>query len=195
MTDLISGPLRLGERNGIPNDIAFLRALYPRGGWRADANYGQLADFWLHVHTSLRHEGSEVARVVDAFRDRQIDADQLQSAFVPRLNGFLQHLDQHHRIEDAAYFPKFRQLDERLIIGFDLLEADHELIHQRLVTTVEHARGLLAVLASPADEARRAADHYAAVADDLLGLLRNHLDDEEELVIPAMLKHGERALA
>lgn len=67
--------LRLGDRTGLPDDIAFLRAGYPRGDWRVHANFGQLADFWLQVHTSLRHEGSEVSRVVDAFRNRQLGAD------------------------------------------------------------------------------------------------------------------------
>jgi hemerythrin-like domain-containing protein len=186
--------LRLGQRTGVSDDIAFLRAHYPREDWRAHANFGQLADFWLHVHATLRQEGSEVARIVDAFRGRRIDRVQLQSAFVPQLNGFLQHLDQHHRIEDVAYFPKFRQLDERLVVGFDLLEADHDLIHQRLVATVEHARGLLSALSTNGDGARRAADIYAGEAQDLLDLLRRHLADEEDLVIPAMLKHGERPL-
>ena len=186
--------LRLGDRRGLSDDIAFLRTHYPRSGWRSHANFGQLANFWLHVHASLRDEGSEVSRIVDAFRDRQIDGNELQRAFVPRLNGFLQHLDQHHRIEDDAYFPKFRQLDERLVVGFDLLEADHELIHQQLVATVEHARGLLNALLTPGEGERQAADAYAVQAQHLLALLLRHLADEEELVIPAMLKHGERLL-
>jgi hemerythrin-like domain-containing protein len=184
--------LRLGDRTGLPDDIAFLRADYPRGDWRVHTNFGQLADFWLQVHTSLRHEGSEVSRVVDAFRNRQLGADEFQRAFVPRLNGFLQHLDQHHRIEDDAYFPKFRKLDERLVIGFDLLETDHELIHDRLIATVEHARQMIDMLSSPATY--RAADAYAIAAEILLDLLLKHLADEEELVIPTMLKHGERPL-
>ena len=191
MTEPPRSPLRLGERDGLSSDIAFLRADYPSDGWRMHSNFGQLSRFWLHVHASLRHEGSEVSHIVDAFRDRQIDARQLRSTFVPRLNGFLQHLDQHHKIEDSVYFPKFRQLDQRLVVGFDLLEADHELIHQHLVTTVEHAHGLLSALAIPGDGAYRAADTYANEAKTLLDLLLQHLADEEDLVIPAMLKHGE----
>lgn len=186
--------LRLGERNGLPDDVAVLRAQYPRGGWRGHANFNQLAQFWLRIHAGLRHEGSEVARVLNLFRAQDIDADQFQRAFIPQLNGFLQHLDQHHRIEDEAYFPKFRQLDTRFVLGFDLLEADHELIHQRLVTTVDHARKLLNALSFPAEMVQRAADAYAAEAEMLLGLLLRHLADEEDLVIPAMLKHGERSL-
>lgn len=191
-----AGPasLALGVRQGLADDVAVLRPLYPASNWREHANFGDLANFWLHVHASLRSEGSEVVRVVDAFRGKQIDHPQFQQAFVPRLNAFLQHLDHHHRIEDHAYFPKFRQLDQRLIVGFDLLEADHEMIHQSLEATVEHARALLAALAQRNGGERQAADIFADRIELLLKLLQQHLADEEDLVIPALLEHGEQAL-
>ncbi|TKD51618.1 hemerythrin domain-containing protein [Sphingomonas baiyangensis] len=184
----------LGERVGVSDDIAVLRRQYPRDGWRTHASFGQLADFWLGVHAALRHEGDEVSRVVDAFRERRIDAAAFRRAFVPRLNGFLQHLDQHHRIEDHAYFPKFRQLDPKLVAGFDLLEADHALIQERLVATVDHARKLLEATAAPGVDCRGAVDGYVGAAGTLIDLLQRHLDDEEDLVIPALLHHGERPL-
>lgn len=185
--------LMLGARRGLPDEIALLRAAFPKDAWRGHANFGQLADFWLHVHASLRHEGAEVLRIVDAFRDRRIDAPRFQQGFVAGLNAFLQHLDQHHRIEDHAYFPKFRQLDPRLVAGFDLLEADHALIHDGLVTTVDRARALLQAL--PGGDAARAVDGYAGQMRGFVDLLLAHLADEEDLVIPAILHHGERALA
>jgi hemerythrin-like domain-containing protein len=185
---------RLGNRAGLPDELAFLRGDFPRETWRAHTNFGQLAAFWLHIHATLRSEGNEVLRVVDAFRAREIDGQAFQRAFVPRLNGFLQHLDQHHRIEDHAYFPTFRQLDERMVVGFDLLEADHALIHERLVETVERAKGLLNALATGTEAQSRAAESFASEAKGLVRLLEQHLSDEEELVIPAMLKHGERPL-
>lgn len=185
---------RLGDRQGLPDDIAVLRAHFPRADWRGHANFGDLAAFWLQVHASLRHEGGEVSRIVDAFRQRRIADDLFQHRFVTGLNGFLGHLDQHHRIEDDAYFPKFRQLDDRLVIGFDLLESDHQLIHQRLIAMVEQARGLLTALSTAGDDGRRAADDFAVAAAQFVTLLEQHLADEEELVIPALLKHGERPL-
>ncbi|MBN2973023.1 hemerythrin domain-containing protein [Roseomonas aeriglobus] len=184
--------LALGARNGLPADIALLRAAFPKDAWRGHANFGQLADFWLHVHASLRQEGANVSRIVDAFRARKIDAARFQQGFVSGLNHFLQHLDQHHRIEDHAYFPKFRQLDARLVIGFDLLEHDHVLIHEGLVATVERARALIQALPGP--DAARAVDGYAVQMQAFVDLLLAHLADEEDLVIPAILQHGERAL-
>lgn len=184
--------LILGRRRGLPDHVAPLRSAFPKPGWRTHANFGALADFWLHVHASLRQEGAAVCRTVDAFRGRTLDAAGFQQSFASGLNRFLQHLDQHHRIEDHAYFPKFRQLDPRLVAGFDLLEADHALIHQHLVATVTQARALLQALAGP--DAPRAADGYAMQIGAFVDLLLAHLADEEDLVIPAILQHGERAL-
>lgn len=189
-----SNSLVLGARKGLADDLAYLRPLYPTSDWRSHANFGELANFWLHVHSSLRSEGSEFVRIVNAYRGQEIDRMQLQQAFVPQLNSFLQHLDHHHRIEDNVYFPKFRLLDGRLIAGFDLLEADHELIHQSLVQTVAHARELLAALSQTAGGERQAADTFAGRIEHLLKLLQQHLGDEEELVVPALLEHGEQAL-
>lgn len=100
MDEVGPGSLALGVRNSLSDDLAYLRSQYPAANWRLHSNFGELANFWLHVHSSLRSEGAEVVGIVDAFRDKSIDRLNLQQAFVPRLNTFLQHLDQHHRIED-----------------------------------------------------------------------------------------------
>ncbi len=75
--------------------------------------------------------------------------------------------------------------------AFDLLEADHRLIHDRLATTVASARTLLA--ADPAAWSAAREGHAADLAE-LARLLDRHLANEEEIVIPALLAHGERAL-
>jgi hypothetical protein len=79
--------------------------------------------------------------------------------------------------------------------GFDILEHDHGLIYLQLLASVGSARELLAALPQGGDEQRRAIDGYAAASGGLLELLVRHLADEEDLVIPAILEHGERSLA
>lgn len=187
--------LHLADRNGLSDEIAYLRAVHPKPHWQAHANYGQLADFWLHVHSSLRAHGGQLQQLTHDFRDGRHGAADFQRAFVPGINQFLQHLNAHHQIEDGAYFPKFRALDPRMVAGFDLLEADHHVIHAAIDATVDSARGMLTAFAQDADAQRRATDAYAAASDTLLNLLLRHLADEEDLVIPAMLEHGERSLA
>lgn len=186
--------LSLPTRPGLSADIAFLRAAYPQPTWRAHGNFGELAAFWLQVHDGLRQQGEALRHVTTAFREGTSDADGFSRQFVPQFNHFLQHLTGHHQIEDAAYFPRFRALDRRMVAGFDLLEHDHQLIHEALLGSVDSARALLAALPGAIDARRRAADLHAETTDRLHTLLARHLADEEELVIPAMLEHGERSV-
>lgn len=186
--------LHLPVRIGIPDAVAYLRGAHPKAGWRGHANYGELADFWLQVHDSLRAHGGELSRATRAFADSPSSPADFQRVFAPRFNQFIQHLHAHHHIEDSAYFPKFRALDGRMAAGFELLESDHVIIHETLLASVESARALLATLARNQDALRFAAERHAADSERLLALLLRHLADEEDLVIPAMLEHGERSL-
>lgn len=193
--DVIPATLLLPVRTGLPDAIAFLRDAHPKPRWQHHANYGALAAFWLQVHDTLRAHGRQLQQATRDLQDGRRDAADFQRFFVPALNGFLQHLDGHHRIEDVAYFPRFRMLDRRMAAGFDLLENDHALIHEALLASADGARQLLAVLDRSQDARRRAADVYAARSGHLLALLLRHLEDEEDLVIPAMLEHGERRVS
>ncbi|CAN5455604.1 hemerythrin domain-containing protein [soil metagenome] len=194
MTTPTPADLLLSHRAGLSSDIAYLRSAYPPPTWRAHDNFGALAAFWLQVHDSLREQAGALRQMVSAFGANRSDAAAFQRLFVPRLNQFLQHLNGHHQIEDAAYFPKFRALDPRMATGFALLESDHAIIHDALTGSIETARALLVALAGDDDARRRTFDAHADAADRLRALLQRHLSDEEDLVIPAMLEHGERSI-
>lgn len=186
--------LLLPNRRRLPAEVAYLRDKHPAPQWRTHGNYGELAAFWLQVHQSLREQGRALQQATLDFREGRRDATQFQQYFMPRLGHYLQHLEGHHHIEDAHYFPRFRSLDRRMIYGFDLLENDHEIIHDTLLASAGSARAFMQDLARGHDAARHGADAYADTADRLLALLEQHLGDEEELVIPAVLEHSERPL-
>jgi hemerythrin-like domain-containing protein len=182
----------LESRNGLPDALAYLRGSYPRGDWRAHSNFGDLSNFWLQIHDHLREQGGALDQATTDFREGRVDADRYRQVFVPNLNRFLGHLNAHHQIEDYQYFPKFRALDPRMVAGFDLLERDHRHIHEALLASAESANGFLQAFETGEDAARPAADAYAVAAERLLTMLRRHLADEEDLIVPAMLHHGER---
>ncbi|MDA3919781.1 MAG: hemerythrin domain-containing protein [Salinisphaera sp.] len=186
--------LLLPNRLALPAEIAYLRDKYPMPQWRAHANYGELAAFWLQIHDALREQGRVLQQATLDFREGRSDATRFQRYFMPRLGQYLQHLEGHHHIEDAHYFPRFRGLDPRMVYGFDLLENDHEIIHDALLGTADSARTFRQDLARGHNAARHSADTYADTADRLLALLEQHLGDEEELVIPGVLEHSERPL-
>lgn len=185
----------LESRDGLPDALAWLRPSYPRDGWRAHSNFGELSNFWFQVHDHLREHGAALDKATSDFREGRLDAGRYRQFFVPNLNRFLGHLNGHHQIEDQHYFPKFRALDQRMVAGFELLEQDHQHIHEALLASAESANRFLQSFAAGDDAVRRAADAYATMSERLLAMLRRHLADEEDLVMPAMLHFGERQVS
>lgn len=169
----------LGRRQGWPAELLFLRDRHPRAGWNG-ARLGDLAEFWLAKHASLRALGARIAAAGTDWREGRLDIDAFHAGFAPPLQRFLGDLDGHHHVEDSHYFPIFRQAESRLARGFDVLENDHGLIHARITATVEAAR---AFLAAPGPDSGAA---YVAACAPLIGSLDAHLTDEEDLVIPLL---------
>ena len=190
MTEHDRSALRIENRRGLPADIAYLLARYPRSGWPLDGGFQGIASAWLEHHDWFRDLGGILQQATAAYRATDEDPAAFRAFFAPRLRWFLQRLEGHHGIEDEAAFPVFRGLDRRLVIGMDLLEEDHGTIHHLLVASADSGAALVGALSSGRDAARTAADAYAADADRLLDYLMRHLHDEEDLVIPTILDQG-----
>jgi iron-sulfur cluster repair protein YtfE (RIC family) len=186
--------MTLHDRPALPPGIAYLRETHPAPTWQSHANFGELASFWLDVHTGLRDHGASLMKATDAMRAGALHDPTFQRSFIPSFNNFLQHINGHHQIEDRAYFPKFRALDPRMAAGIDLLESDHARIHAAVIGAVNSARELFSSPSEQIDGASSALDAHAGSFTQLVRLLDRHLADEEEIVIPAMLEHGERSL-
>jgi len=186
--------LDLDTRSGWPADLRYLIECYPREIWEEHVNLGELARFWLQIHEGFRSLGEDLkARTAD-FREGVTKPKEFRNGFAPRLQTMLTHLHGHHQIEDFHFFPLFARVEPRLATGFDVLERDHEAIHEAVALTVDHARGLLAASDIDADALRRAADAYAGSHEALLKRLDRHLLDEEDLIIPIILDRGEGPL-
>lgn len=179
------------RRGRLPADIAYLVAKYPRETWPRHDNFEGMARGWVDRHNMFRELGGMLKTATAQFREGELSPEAFQRFFAPRLDMFLGHLEGHHHIEDSAYFPLFRAKDKRLIVGFDLLENDHEVIHAQLLASAESANALMAALHEEGDTRRFAADGYADSADRLLGWLLRHLEDEEDLIVPTILEHTE----
>ncbi|MFN3353971.1 MAG: hemerythrin domain-containing protein [Brevundimonas sp.] len=185
----MSDPLKLGVRTGLPETMRFLLPARPRDTW-GQADLHPTARFWLQMHDGFRAQQAEMGRLTGAVRAGAADAAATHPRLIGLLGGFLQHLDHHHKIESGHYFPQFRAMEPRVAEGLALLDADHDVVHERLETL--HGEGLAyhqAVLArSP--EARDALLRFADALDAATPLLDRHLDDEEEIVIPLIATRG-----
>ena len=184
----------LETREGLPDDLRFLVEQYPRGEWQAHSNIHGMAGFWLQRHDMFREMGVLLTGGIADYREGRSDARQFASFFAPRLNFFLGHLDGHHNIEDHHYFPIFARVESRLKRGFDILDSDHHLIHDALERNAGTANEFLRALDENEDRQRFAADGYASENERLVAMLKRHLDDEEDLIIPLILDRGDRDL-
>jgi iron-sulfur cluster repair protein YtfE (RIC family) len=189
----MTADLALDSRAGWPPDLRLLADRYPRQVWIGHANLGQMARFWLQRHDMFREIGTALTQASAAFREGTARPQDFRAWFPPRLQFFLEQLHAHHQVEDLHFFPAFQAAEARLARGFDVLEADHRVIHEAINGAVATANAFIAAPAE-ADALRRSGDQYAAAGDALLAKLTRHLRDEEDLIIPLILDRGEAAL-
>jgi hemerythrin-like domain-containing protein len=197
MADIVKtapADLALDSRAGWPADLRLLVDRYPRETWERHENLGAMGRFWLQRHDMFREIGDALADATTAFREGTASAADFRAWFPPRLQFFLQQLNSHHQVEDLHYFPVFQAAEARLAHGFTVLETDHEVIHARIVATVESANAFLRAAVNDPDPLRAAGDRYVETSSGLLRLLRRHLGDEEDLIIPLILDRGEASL-
>jgi hemerythrin-like domain-containing protein len=194
MSDDLIPSLALDTRSGWPDDLRLLADRFPRETWETHANLGAMARFWLQRHDMFRDIASALADATDAFREGRASAADFRAFFPSRLQFFLQQLNAHHQIEDLHYFPLFQAAEARLAKGFDVLEADHGAIHHSIDGAVETANAFLRTPVNDTDALRTSGDAYSAASGTLIRQLRQHLADEEDLIVPLILDRGEDAL-
>ena len=185
--------LALETRPGLPDALRVLLRDYPREAWEADPNFHGLVSFWLGMHLHFRDALGLMRRDAEALLDRRLDPQ----AWAPRLartgGGFVQHLHGHHGIEDDHYFPLLSARDARLARGFELLDADHQALDAHLDAFLREANAALLALKDE-DKLRTEA---GLLREGLLRLdrfLDRHLTDEEELIVPVILRDGPAAV-
>lgn len=184
----------LAGSHGWPPELAFLLERHPRSGW--PVRHSASVEFWLGVHERLRRDCSGLRASGDEYRGKRLSVSQLAVVAAPRLRGLIAAMHGHHQVEDFQYFPAFRRTEPRLARGFELLEREH----LDLRTDVDAALAALAELRLATERASGgaaggtlslAAQRYVDTAERLCERLVGHLGDEEDLVVPLLLEHGD----
>jgi hemerythrin-like domain-containing protein len=183
--------LSLEARAGLPPALRVLLSEWPREGWAASRHFHPLASMWLDRHLGFRRMLGLMRTDAEALLDRRIDP----AAWAPRLSRlgshFVSDLHGHHGIEDDHYFPLLAARDARLLDGFALLDRDHQALDGHLAAFVTEANAALG--ADGAD----LIDAGGRLHGNLLRLetfLDRHLTDEEELIVPVILRDGPDAV-
>ncbi len=165
-------------------DLLALREQHPRESWPALPR-GSLPSVWLSMHDSLRDGQAMLERLATHWQLKMIDDATFRDRALPMLRQHLGHLHGHHRLEDTHYFPQFRSIQPHLVKGFDLLERDHAHLNAAIDVLEDLTRRLASLdLENPETRAhiQRMADALHRIGPDL----RQHLLDEEDLVIPLL---------
>lgn len=186
--------LALGARSGLPDALRVLLAEYPRELWEEDAGFSQLIRFWLDRHLMFRRIMEALRSGTQAALDRSLEP-QVFARQLSRYGGMLvSELHMHHVIEDTQYFPLMKTLDARISQGFDILDRDHHLIDARLQDFSLKANDVLQGMQSGESHAMARLGPLGDELSALNGFLDRHLIDEEELIVPVLLKYQPEGL-
>ena len=177
--------IALESRAGLPDALRVLLEDYPREAWEADPNFSGLIRFWLDRHLMFRRLvatmiGETEQRLDGAMEDRLFGAhlSRYGSMLVGELHG-------HHSIEDTHFFPIMKPLDQRVSTGFDILDRDHHEIHDSLSAFADTGNAALRAIAE---------GDFLKDLRRVERFLDRHLVDEEELVVPVLLKYAPAGL-
>lgn len=186
--------LALEARDRLPEALTALLKAHPRASWENDPGFAGLVQFWLERHAMFRKLSDLLVQEARATEAGGMDP----AEFAPRLSRFggmfLQELHGHHMIEDHHYFPVLARLEPQLERGFTLLDADHHALDPWLAQLAERANALI----DTAGKGGAVAEPAGRLADDLAAftpLLERHLTDEEDLIVPVLLRHRGAGLA
>ena len=193
MNDVITPELSLAQRQALPDALHVLLREYPRDSWQTDPGFNDLIAFWLDRHLMFRRLMAEMRKGTEALLDRKLDADRF-GAMVSRYGGmFVQQLHGHHTIEDQHYFPMLVQKDARIEKGFAILDKDHHDLDEYLSSFVTRANEVIGLRADR-DKLQTAAGRFQDELSQLETLLDRHLIDEEDLIVPVILRYGAQEL-
>jgi iron-sulfur cluster repair protein YtfE (RIC family) len=186
----MTSDLALLDRRQLPEALRVLLNEFPRDAWADHPNYSELIAFWLDRHMMFRRLMEALLDDAGSALDRAIDPDGYRRRLAHLGGMLINELHGHHQIEDKHYFPSMAALDQRVRAGFDLLDRDHQDLDGLLDGLTRGANAVLQVKPTDATAFR---DAVAGFRRELLAfdpLLNRHLVDEEELVVPVLLKYA-----
>lgn len=179
----------LNDRDGLPEALRVLLSDYPREAWEADPGFAGLVQFWLERHGMFRKLNALLSDDAAAAMDGRMGTEDYRGRLSHFGGMLLGQLHDHHHIEDAHYFPQLTRLDARLEQGFALLDSDHHALDGLMRDFADAANAVLAPGQPDAALMARIA-RFRETGLRFARLVERHLDDEEDLIVPLLLKHG-----
>lgn len=180
--------VKLDVRTGLPDALQILLQEFPRDAWQGHDQFHGLISFWLERHIMFRQILDKMLAMTLQSQQGDIEQNLYSSQLSRYARFFVEQLHGHHHIEDEHYFPALAKLDQRLQRGFSILDSDHHELDGQLHKFTDAAN----LLIKPASSEDFLSD-AGRLQDILYGFekfLNRHLVDEEELIVPIILKYG-----
>ncbi len=174
--------LALETRDRLPDGLRVLLETHPRAEWESHGNFAGLVQFWLERHMMFRKLTALLREDAERAMDQALDPNIQQSRLARYGSMLVNELHAHHQIEDHQYFPVLVGLEPALVSGFTLLDQDHQAMDGLLDRFMQSANAVL-----------KGQGTLGPFREELLSfdaLLDRHLEDEEDLIVPVLLKHG-----
>lgn len=185
--------LALEKRVGLPEALRVLLKDYPRDRWSNDPNFNGLTRFWMERHAMFRVLLDRIILASEAIATPDSapgagpnqNRDSIRVEVARYGNMLIGELHGHHRIEDLHYFPVLAKREPAIARGFEILDRDHHALAESLNTLAETLNALLAE--APLSDGAQKIERIMAFRAQL----ERHLEDEEDLVVPVILRHGD----
>ncbi len=180
-TDIRQAPLS--------SDMQVLLRDYPRDTWPENPNFARSIQNWMGAHQGFR----QLAHLCVAETQRFIDRENEETDYADRLGYFgnmlVRNLHGHHHWEDHSFFPELSEADARFDPGIEVLESDHETLDATLDTFTRASNRVIKLIHLDPKQARDEIAKVENAASTIDALLKRHLADEEDLVVPIILHH------
>jgi iron-sulfur cluster repair protein YtfE (RIC family) len=183
MTDLT-----LPNRTGLPDALRALLDDIPRDAWESHPRFEGLVRFWLERHMMFRQLLDLMGQEAESVLDKGGDPRRFVQATSHYGRIFVGQMHEHHHIEDEHYFPILRGLDTRIAPGFDILDRDHLALDGHLARFVSDSNAVIRALESRDPSGANA--RFRDGLNDLHRMIERHLTDEEDLIVPVILRYG-----
>lgn len=184
--------LDLETRNALPDALRILMEEFPRNSWESNERFDGLISFWLDKHMMFRRLMQAMITDSEQMIESNIDAKQFQTRLARYGSNFVGGLYGHHQIEDTHYFPVLEKIDTRLVGGFQILDEDHHALDRHLERFTNSANNILQQ--TPLSNDNKFAGEFYEILQEFDKILDRHLEDEEELIVPVLLKYGMQGL-
>jgi len=180
---------QIGLRKGLPNIIKSQLLPIARVDWSNHPNYGGSAAFFIQYHGNLLNTAYFITNELLALLSKPELSHTIDETFKQILRSGVYLVDKahhHHQIEDTVYFPQFRKILPNFNLAMDLLDNDHQVLDNALQVFRAHINKLF----RQTSITEQSLNTLYQQASGLQKILKRHLQDEEEIIIPIFLMHS-----